>query len=310
MFKLSFIEGENIASVYKRESNNDPVFVGNLKILEEKDEFSNASYDDQLLRDLISKYKLDKKDKKNLETLLNKKIKSKNEPSANFLDKYLKNKSTELVLPTGYFLKQIHVNEPGSKRKTMYIPAKSNSGKTTWIAEYLDSYMEQYPDDDIMLFSGVPKDEPALQRFGDKIIRADLSSFRDEPITEMEELEDLTDTFCIFDDVNSIPDLKTKKSIISLRDMILQNGRHTNTSCMCTSHNALDNRLTAYPIKESDMFVLFPSRNKQQTESLLSRYGGLNREQIKKILGLKTRWVEMNKNVPEYIVYQTGAYLL
>ena len=204
----------------------------------------------------------------------------------------------------------MHIKVPGSERSTFYIPARSNSGKTTWIANYLDDYIEQFPNNEVYLFSGVPKEEPAFERFGKKVTVMDLEYFRDNPITKADELSDFANSMCIFDDINSIPDLRTKKSIITLRDVILQCGRHENVSCMVTAHQALDNRLTSYPIKESDYFVVFPQANKQQTRSLLTKYADFTKQEVDRVLKLNTRWVEISRNNPSFVLYSSGVYLI
>ncbi len=305
MNKLSFKEGEKIARIYKKHPQEDQ-FIGYLRIKTDNQQEENE--DDDELMELIRSATLTKKEKRRLVEIIQEKKKIKDEPIPKGLDNFIKN--GELQLSNGYYLKQMHIKVPGSERSTFYIPARSNSGKTTWIATYLDDYIEQFPNNDILVFSGVPKEEPAFVKFGNKVTFMDLNYFKENPITKVEELTEFKDSMCIFDDINSIPDLKTKKAIVAIRDLILQCGRHENVSCMVTSHLALDRGLTAYPIKESDYFVVFPQANKQQTRSLLTKYGDFSKPELEKVMKLNTRWVQISRNNPAFVLYTEGAYLI
>jgi hypothetical protein len=307
MSKFSFEKGQKIAKIYKRGKVIDE-FLGYLRITEDQD--SDPEEEDEELMELIRNATLTKKEKRRLAEIINEKAKERKEPIPKNLDKFLQKQRTELELPQTHYLEQMHIKVPGSERSTFYIPARSNSGKTTWIANYLEDYLEQFPNNEVYLFSGVPKEEPAFEKFGKKVTVMDLEYFRDNPITKAEELSDFKDSMCIFDDINSIPDLRTKKSVITLRDVILQCGRHENVSCMVTAHQALDNRLTSYPIKESDYFVVFPQANRQQTRSLLSKYADFTKQEVDRVLKLNTRWVEISRNNPSFILYSSGSYLI
>ena len=307
MGKFSFEKGQKIAKVFKRGKVIDE-FLGYLRITEEDSESENE--EDEELMELIRNATLTKKEKRRLAEIINERAKERKEPIPKNLDKYLQKGKTEVELPQTHYLEQMHIKVPGSERSTFYIPARSNSGKTTWIANYLEDYLEQFPNNEVYLFSGVPKEEPAFEKFGKKVTVMDLQYFRDNPITKAEELSDFANSMCIFDDINSIPDLRTKKSVITLRDVILQCGRHENVSCMVTAHQALDRGLTAYPIKESDYFVVFPQANKQQTRALLTKYADFTKQEVDRVMTIKSRWVEISRNNPSFVLSSNVAYLI
>ena len=307
MSKFSFEKGQKIAKVFKRGKVIDE-FLGYLRITEEDSESENE--EDEELMELIRNATLTKKEKRRLAEIINERAKERKEPIPKNLDKYLQKGKTEVELPQTHYLEQMHIKVPGSERSTFYIPARSNSGKTTWIANYLEDYLEQFPNNEVYLFSGVPKEEPAFEKFGKKVTVMDLQYFRDNPITKAEELSDFANSMCIFDDINSIPDLRTKKSVITLRDVILQCGRHENVSCMVTAHQALDRGLTAYPIKESDYFVVFPQANKQQTRALLTKYADFTKQEVDRVMTIKSRWVEISRNNPSFVLSSNVAYLI
>jgi hypothetical protein len=308
MYTFSVKDGQKIAKIYKKGRGEDS-FEGYLRLSSNNDEEEDEEEDEELM-ELIRNATLSKKEKRRLAEIINQKAKIRNEPIAKGIEHYFTKKKTELDLPANYYLKQMHIEVPGSERSTFYIPARSNSGKTTWIANYLDDYLDQFPNNEIYLFSGVPKDEPAFERFGKKVTVMDLEYFKENPITKAEELSDFKDSMCIFDDINSIPDLRTKKSVITLRDVILQCGRHENVSCMVTAHQALDRNLTSYPIKESDYFVTFPQANKQQTRSLLTKYADFSKQDVDRVMKVNSRWVEISRNNPTFVLYSSGAYLI
>lgn len=307
MFKFSFTKGQKVAKIVDISDN----LVGYLRLFEKGQD--QLTENEKELKTLIKKSTLSKDEKKRFKKIMSE-IMKKTEDESHIspqLDKYLKSPN-ELVLPAKYKLVQMSAapHYVDSKRSTFYIPGRSGSGKTRWIADYLRDYLDQYPTNDILLFTGITKPDPSLEQFGDKITTMDLTYYRDNPVTSESELEEYKDTLCIFDDINSIPDKRTRDNILTLRNMILQGGRHFNVSCMVTSHIALDNNLTKFPLKESDFYVVFPSANKMQVSSILEKYAQMSKKEVARIKKLDTRWVQISLFNPMYVLYQKGAYII
>lgn len=137
----------------------------------------------------------------------------------------------------------------------------------------------------------------------DKLLRkiymfSDLDE--DESITvptfSYQEGDDLTDSICIFDDFKDI----------TLRDHLLEKGRHTNTMVVCVNHKLRDYKWTKKPLNESKWVIVFPSANAPAVFNELLAHG-LKREEAKKILQLSLhdgRYLMIHQHAPNAYVTQ------
>ena len=129
---------------------------------------------------------------------------------------------TELQVPSGRS-ENFELAFPLAKgeRLVMFICGRNGCGKSTFIQKILKNYTQVYKKRKIILFS--------LQDFDDKldpifknIQRVDLGpDFAEHPYT----LDELRNSICIFDDVDSIRDKKLKEAVFKLKDDIMKQGR-------------------------------------------------------------------------------------
>lgn len=242
---------------------------------------------------LLEKNKLSKEEKNKLISLL------KNTE----LDKFFNEDHTEFILPSNYAVYPIKREYPGSKRDSIYLTGVSGSGKSKWIADYLDNYKDKHPDNDILYFSSLERDE-CFDSLNPTCIKK--SKLLEDPI---EDIKEIGNSVCIFDDTNAIRDNSYNRLVNGLRDSILETGRHHDITILCTSHIATDGAKTKYPIRESHSMVVFPLGN-MQIDRLLSTYAGMNKKAIEKIKKLGSRWVMINKHAPTMILHKRGGYFL
>ena len=124
-------------------------------------------------------------------------------------------------------------------------------------------------------------------------------------------IEDLSNSLTIFDDVDVIPGKKLRLWIQDLRDQCLQHGRHNNINLICTTHQLCNYKATKILLMESTKVVFFPnSGGAAQIRRFLKEYGELEKEQIAKVLEIKSQWVMLNKAAPKYILHANGCYLI
>jgi len=208
-----------------------------------------------------------------------------------------------------YCIKPYKVDYPGSERECVYVTGRSGTGKSSWISDYLDSYKQKYPNNEIVIFSKLDKDE-ALDRHNP--IRIDNQTLLENPI---DNLEELANTCCIFDDTTSIPDKKINAAVQKVRDMILETGRHFNITCLVTSHVPMAGNLTKFPIREAHKIVTFPEGNEKPTEDILRTYCGFGKrgenELLEKMVSREhSRWGCLSRNIPAYVLFKRSAELL
>lgn len=212
-------------------------------------------------------------------------------------------KKKEIVIHDGTL---IPVPDKKLDREVNYIAGPSGSGKSTYVSKYAEEYKKMYPKNDITVFSRLAKDK-AIDKLKPQRVMIDEELLED-PIDAQEEL---ADSCCIFDDIDTIRNKELREAVQETRDDILETGRHAKITCLCTSHQLMNYSKTRTLLNESTSCTFFPkSGSTYHIKRFLKEYCGLDRKDIQKILNLPSRWVMIHKSYPQYVVYQQGAYLL
>lgn len=191
-------------------------------------------------------------------------------------------------------------------RQCIYVTGPSGSGKSTYIAKYAEMYKKQHKDKNpVVLFSRLGEDESL------DYIKPTRIEITDELLEDPIEPEELTDTMTIFDDTDTIRDKKLLKEIDSLKDDLLQVGRHNNTHVVIVSHMMTNYKQTRAVLNECHAIVFFPkSGNRHAITYVLTKYFGVSKKDLERIMDLPSRWVALYKNFPMFVLYEKGAYLL
>ena len=93
--------------------------------------------------------------------------------------------------------------------------------------------------------------------------------------------------------------------------MVLDTGRHTNTSMMYTSHIANAGMETKHILSEAHSITIFPKTlGGRAMKYLLDNYLGLDKQQIKKLKRLDSRWVTVIKSYPMIVIGEKQAFML
>jgi hypothetical protein len=80
---------------------------------------------------------------------------------------------------------------------------------------------------------------------------------------------------------------------------------------LITSHLMSNYRETRRVLNEATTVVFFPrSGSTHQIKKFLTTYAGLEKDMIKKILKLPSRWVALYKTYPMFILHERGAFML
>jgi hypothetical protein len=218
-------------------------------------------------------------------------------------DKVVEDSFTKIDLKSGK-LQQVPSN---NERDVLYISAMSGSGKSYYTAEYVKQYHKKYPKNAVYLFSSIDNDKcldslKYLQRFNIK----DEMFFK-TPITA----KDFEKSCVIFDDCDVISDKNTKKKIFQILDEILQTGRHFNTTCIFTSHNATAGNNTKIILNEATSITIFPqTAGNKSLNYLCDQYLGLDKNQIKTLKKGNSRWATFIRSYPRCIITETTAFLI
>lgn len=222
-----------------------------------------------------------------------------------YLDENGEGKTTEIKLTSGKLIVLPRLD----KIEKLYVSGVSGSGKSTYISNWLKEYLKKtHKQEPVYVFSSVSYDKILDDKFPDNIERIDCDeSLISEPIDP----EDLTDCVVLMDDTDSILNKKVNKTIVDLRDNILERGRHTNTRMLCTSHILSNYKATRKLLNEATTVVVFPKSGQSfLIRTFLEKYCGMDKIQIKKFMGLKSRYVSITRQYCPYVMYSSGVYLL
>jgi hypothetical protein len=192
------------------------------------------------------------------------------------------------------------------ERQILYITGASGSGKSYYTQLYCSEYKKMYPKNEIYLFSSINEDSSI-----DKIKGLQRFILDDNFIRENIEAEDFKDSMVIFDDTDVISNKVLKLKINSLLNALLETGRHYNTSVIYTSHIATAGIDTKRILNEAHSITIFPSSlGGRSLKYLLDNYLGFDKEQIKKVKKLDSRWTTICKTYPMVVLSEKEAYLL
>jgi len=193
-----------------------------------------------------------------------------------------------------------------TERQILYVTGASGSGKSYFTKAFTDQYKKIYPKREVYLFSSISDDSSI-----DKV--KNLKRIKLTPEFLMEEItaQDFKDSLVIFDDTDCITDKKMKLKITGILNSILETGRHFQVSCIYTSHVACDGRETKRILNEAHSITIFPhGLGGRSLKYLLDSYLGLDRDQVKRIKKLQSRWVSILKTFPMIVLSEKEAFVL
>lgn len=198
------------------------------------------------------------------------------------------------------------IPNPTTERQILYITGSSGSGKSYYTRQYCDEFKRMYPKREVYLFSSINDDSSIDKIKGLKRIKLDAEFLKDDLTAE-----DFKDSLVIFDDTDCITKKDLKIKVNSVLNSILETGRHFNVYCIYTSHLPCAGNDTKRILNESHSITCFPnSLGGRSLKYLLDSYLGLDKNQIKKVKGLKSRWVSVLKTYPQVVISQKEAYII
>jgi len=199
-----------------------------------------------------------------------------------------------------------HIPNKKTERQILYITGASGSGKSYYTKHYCDEYRKMFPKNAIYLISSISEDSSIDKVKGMKRIK--LSN---ELLTTDLRADDFKDSLVIFDDTDCLTNKIMRAKVNGILNMLLETGRHTNTSVIYTSHLATAGLDTKRILNEAHSITIFPhSLGGRSLKYLLENYFGLDKHQIKKIKTLPSRWVTLIKSFPMVVLSEKEAYVL
>lgn len=197
-------------------------------------------------------------------------------------------------------------NDDGSMiADTVFVAGPQGVGKSTVIGKYVQNELDHYPKKDVIIFSNFEEDKaldvlkPIRIKIDDKIIK--------KPIKK----EECRNSICIFDDIDTIQPKTLAEALRAVRDDFLQCGRKENIKVLATSHQLMNYTKTRDMLNSCNKIIIFPrGTSPYHTTRLLKEYVGLDKNSIKYILKLPSRWILIDKTFPSYALHEHGAVML
>lgn len=206
--------------------------------------------------------------------------------------------------------------------RSLFICGPSGSGKTFLAKDIMKNDLRNRP---IVIFSKIDDDESlkelkklrlTSQPFGDekgkeRVIKIRLKT--DDDLLNLPSNEELKNTICFFDDVDSFP--SDYASFLSeYRSSLLECGRHHNITILSTSHFLYNYCRTRTLLNECECISLFPHSNKRDARRFLSDRMGLNNQtETPRILqeAMESgRSLTCRLSAPNCIIHEKGVILL
>lgn len=196
-------------------------------------------------------------------------------------------------LDSGEFLMK-----PTVKSERVYIAGKSGCGKSCLASMYMREYKEMFPKRKIILLS-THTDEKAYKPF--KVIQIPLNKeFTQAPPT----LDILKNALVVFDDCDNLQDKNIQKAVNAVNNDLISNGRKYDIHVISLAHQLMDYSRTRNLLNEANRVIFFMGGGKYHIRRYLKVYAGLDADAIKKIMGLRSRWVCLGLTMPNYYLSQ------
>lgn len=207
----------------------------------------------------------------------------------------------EIVISSGTF----EVLPNVEKREIIYVSGPAGSGKSFWINQYANKYAQIFKGNNIFLFSKVENDTSLDNKNLKKIV------LNQSIVTDPIKTSELDNSLCIFDDTDTLTDKKIQKAVDDLKNDIMQIGRHDDIWCAFSSHQLNNGPKTRIILNECHAVVFFLNTGSSYyINYFLKRYAGCSKEQLNKIMSLKSRWVMIYLHAPRYVVSENSIFLL
>jgi len=216
------------------------------------------------------------------------------------------NITTHIKLGEGEYFEELPTNEPNQTNIVM-ISAKAGAGKSYYLKQYIQNYKKLYKDNKIYLMSESNKDK----LLDDLVKRIPLDQFVESEL----EWSDIPDNSLLaFDDIDCLENTREngflKKKLYHLMNSSIQNARKKGISIVQTVHCATDGQTTKIMLLSCSSFVFFLNSVSIQHKNAMSKNLGISKENIKKILSMKGRWVCIFNMSPMVIMGEQEIYIL
>lgn len=194
---------------------------------------------------------------------------------------------------------------PLEMHNIIFLSGPPRSGKTYWVNQYATAFKKIFSRE-VYYFTRNKSDESLNEDIYNKILTSEI----EHPYT----MDELANSLCIFDDIEDSQHPKVTKYLYTLLDDIIKNGRHAGRAgisvIFCNQETTMYRR-TKTILSQMTEFVFFPNyTSKCNANYVLEKYLGLHPDQVSYIYTLPSRWIDVRRIAPQYVLSQHNVYLL
>lgn len=212
-----------------------------------------------------------------------------------------------IQLPPNAFFEPV----PKVKRSVNYICSGSGAGKSYYagtIARNFHKAFKTQPED-IMLFKPTVQEDVAYKGIPMVSIAIDETLLTD-PIT-LDMISDGNPKLILFDDTEAIHGKKIREAVKEFQDQVLLAGRKPDISCVVINHLITDYKNTRVILNEMTTLTIFSNDVAYDAvKYVCTKYIGLPKSDVEKIMKLPSRWVTISRPFPKYVMSQDQMYML
>lgn len=228
----------------------------------------------------------------------------------------------------------IYHTQLGDISNRYVVSGLSGSGKTYYAKMIVDDYLKQFPDNRVILISGVPKHRDKIftckecislltgknadsERTQKKVatckecskyerLKID-ESILDDPLN----VQDFENSLVIFDDIDRCFDRDIVAELHYLCDNLFKSGRQDSNTTIYISQKLREGVKSGTTNAGMLNLVSFPNMgSKYQLTGYMKEHLKLPTKMVNKVLDLPSRFVSINCCVPQYILHEKGCILL
>lgn len=186
----------------------------------------------------------------------------------------------------------------------LFVTGPPKSGKSYFINEQVKIYKKLNPDNDVILFTRLTSDDTLDEGLYTRVV------ISPEMLKNPYKLEELANSLLIFDDIETSEYKKVSDYIFSLLNDVIKNGRHEHISVIVSNQETCMGAKTKTILANMSGLVIFPrSGSVYSMTRVLKVYMGLSPYQINRVLNLPSRWVYLNRQYPQHVIYEHGVYM-
>jgi hypothetical protein len=223
----------------------------------------------------------------------------------------------ELFIPDAVF--EPYIDE--DRHETYYITGQSGSGKSTYATNLIKMMRKKNPNKKVYIISKLDEDK-VYDEIGKgpnapiRIPTKDDEGFDAFGMTKDHipslTMDHLKDSIVVFDDTTSIDDPAINKGVQHLLDTICECGRHNKITLINTAHLIANHKASRKILNEATNITFFINSNWAQTSLFFKGQMGMLKPQIERIrlLGEGSRWITLNRGIPNYILSQNRLLLI